>query len=52
MVKVSQAEYTLLKEGQSILKKQTALLRVLEAEENLRRGRVVRTSFVSFIKAI
>ena len=51
-IEVSLAEYTLLKEVHTISKRQAALLRVLEAEENFRKGKVSRVSFNSFLKSI
>lgn len=51
-VEVSRAEYSLLKELRDILKKQTALLRILEAEENVRKNAVSRVSFNAFLKSL
>ena len=51
-IEVSRAEYTALKEMRDMLKKQSALLRVLEAEENLRKGAVSRVSFGTFLKSL
>ena len=52
MVKISRLEYELLKEAYRQLKRQVLILRILEAEENLKRKKVKEIEIDKFIKRI
>ena len=49
-VKIPLREYNLLKEVSQQLKRQALLLRILEAEENLKKGRIEEVDADEFIK--
>jgi hypothetical protein len=52
MVKIPRLEYELLKEVYRQLKRQALILRILEAEENLKKKRVKEVDIDKFIKRI
>lgn len=52
MVKIPRLEYELLKEAYRQLKRQVLILRILEAEENLKKKRVKEVDIEKFIKRI
>ena len=52
MVKIPRLEYELLKEAYRQLKKQALILRILEAEENLKKKKVKEMDIDKFIKKI
>lgn len=51
-VEIPLTEYNLLKELYHQFKKQVLLLRILEAEENLKKGMVKKVEMEKFIKRI
>ena len=51
-VTVSQEEYRFLKELYRTVKRQNFLLRIVEAEKNLKAGKVKRISIDKFIESI
>jgi hypothetical protein len=51
-IEVSSREYNLLKAAYEQLKKQAAILRIFEAEENLKKGKVKTVPFEEFVKNI
>lgn len=51
-IEVSAREYNLLREVYDQIKKQAALLRIFEAEENLRAGKTKTVSFRKFVESI
>lgn len=52
MVKIPRLEYKLLKEAYRQLKRQALILRILEAEKNLRKKKVKEIDVDQFIKKI
>jgi len=52
MVKIPRLEYELLKEVYRQLKRQALILRILEAEENLKKKRVKEMNIDKFINSI
>ena len=52
MVKIPRLEYELLKEAYRQLKRQALILRILEAEENLKKKNVKEMDIDKFIKRI
>lgn len=51
-IEISKMEYNLLKESYNQIKRQVLLRRIIEAEENLKKGKVKKVSADSFIKSI
>ena len=51
-IEISKMEYNLLKETYNQFKRQSLLCRIIEAEENLKKGKVKKVSADSFIKSI
>jgi len=51
-IEIPKAEYNLLKEVYNQFKRQILLLRIIEAEENLKRKKVKKMSMDKFIKSI
>ena len=51
-ITISKSEYNLLKEVYSQFKKQALLFRIIEAEKNLKKGKVKKMSSDTFIKNI
>lgn len=51
-VKISLSEYNLLREAYEQLKRQALVLRILEAEENLKKRKVKKIDIGKFIKSI
>ena len=51
-VEIPKTEYNLLKEVYNQFKKQILLSRIVEAEENLKKGKVKKTTIDKFIKSI
>ncbi len=52
MVEIPALEYELLKETHEQLKRQVLLLRILEAEKNLRKGKIKEMTSDRFLKNI
>ena len=51
-IEIPVMEYNLLKEVYNQFKKQALLLRIIKSEENLKKGKVKKTSIDKFIKNI
>jgi hypothetical protein len=51
-IEIPKTEYNLLKEVYDQFKKQILLSRIVEAEENLKKGKVKKTTINKFIKSI
>ena len=51
-IEISAREYNLLREVYDQIKKQVALLRIFEAEENLQTGKTKTMSFRKFVESI
>ena len=51
-IEIPVMEYNLLKEVYNQFRKQTLLLRIIDAEENLKKGKVKKLGITEFIKGI
>jgi len=51
-ITIKKSEYNLLKEVYNQFEKQTLLFRIIEAERNLKKGKVKKMSSDAFIKSI
>ena len=51
-ITIKKSEYNLLKEVYNQFEKQTLLFRIIEAERNLKKGKVKKISSDAFIKSI